>query len=293
MAANQFTGTGVAIVTPFRNDESVDFPSLEKLIGHLIQGGVDYLVVMGTTGESVTLSRDERHAVLEFVKETAGGKIPVVAGIGGNNTQAVVSQIRDTDLNGVAGILSVAPYYNKPGQKGLYQHFKTIASASPVPVILYNVPGRTCSNIAADTAVQLATDVKNIVAVKEASGNLSQIMEIIRKAPPGFQVISGDDSITLPIIALGGAGVISVLANVLPAEWSEMVRTALQGNLKKAREIHYKMLPLIELLFAEGNPAGIKAALASQGIISNHLRLPLTPVSRSIYQTIAKELETK
>lgn len=187
MAVSQFTGTGVAIVTPFRNDESVDFPSLEKLIGHLLAGGVNYLVVMGTTGESVTLNRDERHALLEFVKETAGGKIPVVVGIGGNNTQAVVSKIRDTDLNGVAGILSVAPYYNKPGQKGLYQHFKTIASASPVPVILYNVPGRTCSNLAADTVVQLATDIKNIVAVKEASGNFSQIMEIIRKAPPVFR----------------------------------------------------------------------------------------------------------
>ncbi|MGC9471091.1 MAG: 4-hydroxy-tetrahydrodipicolinate synthase [Bacteroidales bacterium] len=293
MAANQFTGTGVAIVTPFRNDESVDFPSLEKLIGHLIAGGVDYLVVMGTTGESVTLNRDEKHAVLEFVKEASGGKIPIVVGIGGNNTQAVVSQIRDTDLNGVAGILSVAPYYNKPGQKGLYQHFKAIASASPVPVILYNVPGRTCSNISADTVVQLATDIRNIVAVKEASGNFSQVMEIIRKAPPGFQVISGDDGITLPMIALGGAGVISVLANALPAEWSEMVRLALQGNLEKAREIHYGLLPLIDLLFAEGNPAGIKAALACQGIISNHLRLPLTPVSRSLYQAISRELGKK
>ncbi len=291
MAVKSFTGTGVAIVTPFRSDDSVDFKSLEKLLNHLVQGKVDYLVVLGTTGESVTLTHDEKEAVVESVKEYVDGKLPIVLGMGGNNTQEIVGRIRHTDFAGIDAILSVSPYYNKPGQKGLYQHFRAIASESPVPVILYNVPGRTGSNISAETTVQLATEFKNIVAVKEASGNMGQIMEILRTAPAGFQVISGDDALTLPMIALGGSGVISVLANSFPAEWSEMVRQALRGNLKQAREIHYRLLPLIDLLFSEGNPAGIKAALAIQGIITNSLRLPLTPVSRSTYSAIGKEME--
>lgn len=291
MAKRSLTGTGVAIVTPFRSDDSVDFRSLQKLLNHLIEGGVDYIVALGTTGESVTLNNDERRAVIEFAKEAIEDKIPLVVGIGGNNTHQILSTIGETDFTGIDAILSVAPYYNKPGQKGLYQHFRAIASESPVPVILYNVPGRTGSNISADTVIQLAKDFRNIVAVKEASGNFSQIMEIIRQAPEGFQVISGDDGITLPMISLGGAGVISVLANAFPAHWSEMVRHALKGNFKTARDIHYRMLPMIELLFAEGNPAGVKAALSVMNIITNNLRLPLTPVSKTTYSAIAKQVE--
>jgi 4-hydroxy-tetrahydrodipicolinate synthase len=291
MKLKKFEGTGVAIITPFRKDDSIDFKALGKLLHHLLQGQVEYLVVLGTTGESVTLRQDEKDAIVEFVKDTVDGKIPIVVGIGGNNTQEVAAKISQMNYKGIAGVLSVAPYYNKPGQRGLYQHFKVVAEECPVPVIIYNVPGRTGSNMAAETTVKLAQDFSNIIAVKEASGNLVQIMDILRSKPSGFQVISGDDALTLPMIALGGCGVISVVANALPLEWSTMVRHALAGNYEEARKLHYKLLPFAILLFAEGSPAGVKSALATMNIIPNYLRLPLTPVSKNLQALIASELE--
>jgi 4-hydroxy-tetrahydrodipicolinate synthase len=291
MKLKKFEGTGVAIITPFRKDDSIDFKALGKLLHHLLQGQVEYLVVLGTTGESVTLRQDEKDAIVEFVKDTVDGKIPIVVGIGGNNTQEVAAKISQMNYKGIAGVLSVAPYYNKPGQRGLYQHFKVVAEECPVPVIIYNVPGRTGSNMAAETTVKLAQDFSNIIAVKEASGNLAQIMDILRSKPSGFQVISGDDALTLPMIALGGCGVISVVANALPLEWSTMVRHALAGNYEEARKLHYKLLPFAILLFAEGSPAGVKSALATMNIIPNYLRLPLTPVSKNLQALIASELE--
>lgn len=291
MKLKKFEGTGVAIITPFRKDDSIDFKALGKLLHHLLQGQVEYLVVLGTTGESVTLRQDEKDAIVEFVKDTVDGKIPIVVGIGGNNTQEVAAKISQMNYKGIAGVLSVAPYYNKPGQRGLYQHFKVVAEECPVPVIIYNVPGRTGSNMAAETTVKLAQDFSNIIAVKEASGNLVQIMDILRSKPSGFQVISGDDALTLPMIALGGCGVISVVANALPLEWSTMVRHALAGNYEEARKLHYKLLPFASLLFAEGSPAGVKSALATMNIIPNYLRLPLTPVSKNLQALIASELE--
>jgi 4-hydroxy-tetrahydrodipicolinate synthase len=261
MDHKKFAGTGVAIVTPFRNDGSVDFKSLGKLLDHLIKGGANYIVALGTTGESVTLSKDEKKAVINFVTDSAGGKIPVVVGIGGNNTEEVLDTIRHTDFSAIDAILSVSPYYNKPSQQGLYLHFKAIATASPVPVIIYNVPGRTGSNISAETTVKLATDCKSIIATKEASGNISQVMQIINCKPKAFQVISGDDALALPIIALGGTGVISVAANAYPREISEMINHALKGDFTKACAQHYKMLDIINAMFEEGNPAGVKAVL--------------------------------
>ena len=287
----KFSGTGVAIVTPFKSDSSIDFRSLTKLITYLISGNVNYLVVLGTTGESVTQSKEEKKAVIDCVVESNNGRVPVVAGIGGNNTQDIVKRIKKCQFQGIDGILSVAPYYNKPGQKGIYQHYRTIAEHSPVPVILYNVPGRTSVNISADTTLKLAHDFKNIVAIKEASGDLDQIGMIIRDKPDDFLVISGDDSATIPIISLGGAGVISVLANAYPKEWSEMVQHALKGDFVTAREIHYRFAEMIQTLFVEGNPAGIKAVLTNLGITQNYLRLPLTPVSRSTSVLISRLIE--
>ena len=287
----KFSGTGVAIVTPFKSDSSIDFRSLTKLITYLISGNVNYLVVLGTTGESVTQSKEEKKAVIDCVVESNNGRVPVVAGIGGNNTQDIVKRIKKCQFQGIDGILSVAPYYNKPGQKGIYQHYRTIAEHSPVPVILYNVPGRTSVNISADTTLKLAHDFKNIVAIKEASGDLDQIGMIIRDKPDDFLVISGDDSATIPIISLGGAGVISVLANAYPKEWSEMVQHALKGDFVTARKIHYRFAEMIQTLFVEGNPAGIKAVLTNLGITQNYLRLPLTPVSRSTSVLISRLIE--
>ena len=275
MDHKKFTGTGVAIITPFRNDGSIDFKSLGKLLDHIIKGGVNYVVVLGTTGESVTLSKDEKKAVVNFVIDTVNCKIPVVVGMGGNNTEEILDTINHHDFTAIDAILSVAPYYNKPSQQGLYLHFKAIATASPVPVIIYNVPGRTGSNISAETTIRLANDCKSIVATKEASGNLGQIMQIINNKPKGFQVISGDDAIALPIIALGGTGVISVAANAYPREISDMVNHALKGDFAKAGAIHYKLLDLINALFEEGNPSGVKALLEIMKISPNNLRLPL------------------
>jgi len=284
---NKIQGTGVAIVTPFKGDGSVDFPALERLLLHLIGGAVDFIVAMGTTSEAVTLSNEERGQVLDFVKQQVGGKIPLVLGVGGNNTTAVVDQLRETDFTGIEAILSVAPYYNKPNQRGLYAHFSAIAKASPVPIILYNVPGRTSSNLTASTTLSLANGFDNIIAIKEASGDLSQVMQILRTKPRDFMVLSGDDALTFPLIALGAQGVISVVANVLPAEFSSMVTHALQGRMEEAKTLHYQMLPLIDLLFADGNPAGIKAALHIKGICENNLRLPLVTVRDEVYNGLS------
>jgi 4-hydroxy-tetrahydrodipicolinate synthase len=276
-------GTGVAIVTPFKNDSSLDFSALGRVVNHVIKGGVNYIVAMGTTGESVTLTKDEKKALVCYIKEAIDSRVPLVVGIGGNNTHEIINQIRNTDLSGVDGILSVAPYYNKPNQRGLFQHFKAIATSSPVPVILYNVPGRTCSNITAETCLQLAHDCENIVAVKEASGDLEQIMKIIKGKPENFSVISGND--------IGGLGVISVLANAFPAQCSEMVNNSLKFNFKAAREIQFRFIEMTELLFADGNPAGVKAMLSIMNICHNNLRLPLVPVSKPVYTRIQKAID--
>jgi 4-hydroxy-tetrahydrodipicolinate synthase len=287
----RFKGTGVAIVTPFKNDSSIDFAALGRVINHVITGGVNYIVAMGTTGESVTLSKEEKKAIISYVVEAIDNRVPLVAGIGGNNTQEIINLVRHSNLTGVDGILSVSPYYNKPSQKGLFQHFKAIATSSPLPVIIYNVPGRTCSNISSDTCLELAHECENIIAIKEASGDIIQIMRIIKSKPENFGVISGDDMMTLPIIAAGGMGVISVLANAFPAQTSEMVNLSIKNNFKSAREIQFRFLEMIELLFIDGNPSGVKAMLNIMNLCQNSLRLPLVPVSRTIFTRIQKAIE--
>jgi 4-hydroxy-tetrahydrodipicolinate synthase len=287
----KFRGTGVAIVTPFKNDSSIDFAALGRVVNHIINGGVNYIVVMGTTGESSTLTKDEKKAIISYVVEVNDNRVPLVVGIGGNSTQEVINCVRHSNLTGVDGILSVAPYYNKPNQRGLFQHFKSIATCSPIPVILYNVPGRTCSNISSDTCLELANECENIVAVKEASGDIAQIMRIIRNKPDNFSVISGDDMMTIPIIASGGAGVISVLANAFPAATSELVTNTLKNNSKAAREIQLRYLEIIELLFLDGNPSGIKAMLSILNLCQNTVRLPLVPVNRTTYTRIQKAID--
>ena len=287
----KFKGTGVAIVTPFKNDSSLDFSALGRVINHVIKGGVNYIVALGTTGESVTLSKDEKKAVISYVIETVDGRVPLMAGIGGNNTQEVINSIRQADLTGIDALLSVTPYYNKPTQRGIFQHFKSIATWSPVPVIMYNVPGRTGCNISADTCLELARNCENITGVKEASGDLAQIMKIIKGKPENFGVISGDDMLTLPVIATGGIGVISVLGNAFPQACSELVNHALKGNFRSAREIQFRYMEMIELLFTEGNPAGIKAILSVLDICQNYLRLPLVSVSRPTMTRIQKAIE--
>jgi 4-hydroxy-tetrahydrodipicolinate synthase len=246
---------------------------------------------MGTTGESVTLTKDEKKAIVSYVAEIIDNRVPLVIGIGGNSTQEVINCIRHSNLTGVDGILSVAPYYNKPNQRGLFQHFKEIATCSPIPVIMYNVPGRTCSNISSDTCIELANECENIIGVKEASGDIAQIMRIIRGKPESFSVISGDDLMTLPIIAAGGTGVISVLANAFPAPTSELVNHSLKSNLKSAREIQLRFLEMTELLFIDGNPAGVKAMLNIMNLCQNNLRLPLVPVTKAIYTRIQKVMD--
>jgi 4-hydroxy-tetrahydrodipicolinate synthase len=286
MEQKKLTGTGVAIVTPFRNDGSIDFKSLGKLLDHIIKGGVDYVVPLGTTGESVTLSKDEKKAVVSFVTDTVNCRIPVVVGIGGNNTQDILDAIKQFDFTNIDGLLSVSPYYNKPSQQGIYAHFKAIAGNSPVPVIIYNVPGRTGSNISAETTVRLAEEIKNIVAIKEASGNLSQVMQIVKNKPRDFMVISGDDAITLPMMALGATGAISVVANAFPKAFSEMVNHALEGSFDKASALHYRLLDMMVALFEEGSPSGIKAVLEIIKIGQNNLRLPLVPVSAALHKKL-------
>jgi 4-hydroxy-tetrahydrodipicolinate synthase len=291
MQMKKFKGTGVAIVTPFKNDSSIDFAALGRVIDHVINGGVNYIVAIGTTGESVTLTKEEKKAIVSYVVETVDNRVPIVYGIGGNNTQEVINGIRHADLEGIDGILSVAPYYNKPTQRGLFQHFKEIATCSPIPVIIYNVPGRTSCNISADTCLELAHACENIVAVKEASADMTQIMKIIKGKPENFSLISGDDMMTLPVISAGGSGVISVLANAFPSQCTELVNQSLKNNFKASREIQFRFLEMIELLFVEGNPSGVKDMLSIMNLCHNYVRLPLVSVSRNVHIRIQKAMD--
>jgi 4-hydroxy-tetrahydrodipicolinate synthase len=286
---SKFVGTGVAIVTPFSKDGNVDFKGLTSLIEHLIKGKVEYLVVLGTTGESAVLNKDEKSAVINHVLDTVEGRVSLVLGIGGNNTQEVVDTIKHSNLKGFSAILSVSPYYNKPSQEGIYQHYKMIAGVSPLPIILYNVPGRTMSNMTSETTLRLANDFKNIIAIKEASGNVEQCMRIIKNKPKDFLVISGDDNLTLPLIASGADGVISVLANAYPKDFSEMVRQALAGNIAQAQKLHYKTFEITEQLFADGNPGGVKIALELLKVCGSNVRLPLVKPNEKVQKRL-KEL---
>lgn len=280
-----FRGTGVAMVTPFKADKSVDFDALTRLCHHLIEGQIDYLVVQGTTGESATLNHEEKQAVLSHVVSTANGRVPIVWGHGGNNTQALIDGFDKFDLSGVDAVLAASPYYNKPTQNGIVAHYEAYADASPVPVILYNVPGRTASNMSSETTLSLAKH-SNIIAVKEASGDLDQVGQIIKNKPAKFLVLSGDDPLYVPHMSLGGDGIISVIANAFPKAFSEIGRQCFLGEYNKARDIHYKLIDFVYLLFAEGNPGGIKAACEILGLMESHLRLPLVPVCRELYKKL-------
>jgi 4-hydroxy-tetrahydrodipicolinate synthase len=277
----RFRGLGVALVTPFRANGAIDYAGLEKLIEHQIAGGVDYVVTMGTTGESVTLTKAEKQELLAQTIGYVRNRVPVVLGLGGNNTAEVIESLNSFDMDGVDALLSVSPYYNKPTQEGIYQHYKAIAQVALRPIILYNVPGRTGSNMTADTTVRLAKDFKNIIAIKEASANLDQMGRILKHKPKDFMLISGDDALTLPIIVLGGVGVISVVGNALPAEFSALVNAALKGDLETARKEHLRLIEVIDLLFAEGNPGGIKNVLKVLGICGDTMRLPLVNISEA------------
>ena len=284
---NPFKGSGVALVTPFRNDMSIDFDALKKLVQLQLDGGTDFLVVQGTTGESPTLSQDEKMQILQTVIEVNEGKLKIVYGVGGNNTLAVGETLKKVPV-GVDGILSVSPYYNKPIQKGIIEHYKHLASCTDLPIILYNVPGRTGSNVLPETTLTLA-EIPTIVAMKEASGNMEQIMEIIRLRKPEFGVLSGDDAITMPLVAAGADGVISVVANAFPEKFSKMVHASMQGDLVTARKEHYDLLPITKMFFEEGNPGGVKVALAARGIMEEHMRLPLYPISDDLRSRISNE----
>jgi len=287
---DELYGAGVALVTPFHSDGTIDFAGLEKLIEHQISGGMDYLVSLGTTGEVATLSEDERKAVWAFTAEKVKGRVPLVAGIGGNNTAEIIHQLEQFDASGYAAVLSVSPYYNKPTQEGIFQHYKALAASSPLPLIIYNVPGRTGSNVSPETTVRLAKEVDNIVATKEASGSFEQFGKIIRDKPEGFLLISGDDSATLPLMALGGVGVISVVANAFPAEVATLARMCLDNRFEEARQLHSKLIRITELCFVEGNPAGVKAILHQLGICGPTVRLPLVGVGTGTLDHIVREV---
>lgn len=283
-----FSGTGVALITPFRKQqETVDFTKLESLIEHIVTSGVDYIVALGTTSEAATMTDSERAAVQEFIVETVSGRLPIMLGLGGNNTLSLSDTLARTNFDGISALLSVTPYYNKPNQRGLIAHYRAVSEASPVPVVMYNVPGRTGVNMTAETTLTLAHECPNIIGIKEASGNLQQIMEILRNRPAGFRVISGDDALTYPMLTMGADGVISVMANALPKEMADMVHLAQKGDLKKALPLHFRMLPLMNAIFEEGNPTGIKALLEAQGMITNVLRLPLVKASKQLSNKLA------
>ncbi len=288
MEKSTFTGTGVALVTPFKKDDSIDFRALTNVIEHVINNGVEYLVALGTTGETPVLSIEEQAEVISHVKKINAGRLPLVVGMGGNHTTHQIEGIKKADFDGIAAILTASPYYSKPSQRGIYKHYMAIAGASPVPVIIYNVPSRTGSNISAETSLKLAAECRNFAGIKEASGNMAQIMNIAKNKPEGFHLISGDDSLALPMISLGGSGVISVIGNAFPRRFSEMVRLALENRWDEARSIHYSMLEIIDQLFIEGSPAGVKAALNILNICENQVRLPLTTVSRSTYTRLTE-----
>lgn len=299
MIHNTFKGLGIALVTPFTKEGLVDFTALRRLLDYQLSNGIDFICLLGTTAETPTLSAEERQQVKDLVVEKVNGQVPILMGCGGNNTAAVVEQIRTGDFKGIEGILSVCPYYNKPSQEGLYQHFKAIAAAAAtrnLSVVLYNVPGRVGVNMTAETTLRLANECENIVAIKEASGNFTQIDDIIKNKPKNFDVISGDDGITFPLITLGAVGVISVIGNALPKEFSRMVRLALNGDYQNALTIHHKFTELFKLLFVDGNPAGVKAMLNAMGLIENELRLPLVPSRISTMEKISaivKDLNIK
>ncbi|MGI4751103.1 MAG: 4-hydroxy-tetrahydrodipicolinate synthase [Janthinobacterium lividum] len=287
----KFHGTGVAVITPFQTDGSIDFPALEKILENLIDNGIDYLISLGTTGESAALSAAEKKEIWAFTAKTVAGRVPLIAGIGGNYTQAVIENIQNFDKQGYDAILSVSPYYNKPTQEGIYQHYKAVAAASDLPIILYNVPGRTASNISAETTIRLANDCEKIIAIKEASGNFDQFNQIMRDKPADFMLISGDDPVTLPMIALGAVGIISVIGNAVPQLFSDMVRLCLDGKWEAARVLHYQLIEFTKLMFTEGNPGGVKEALKINGLCGNSMRLPLVNVSEKTAGLIADELK--
>ena len=292
MARFDLRGMGVALITPFKADKSIDYDALAKLIEYQIKSGADYLVVLGTTAETPALSATEKADVKRFVADRVAGRVPLVIGCGGNNTAAVVEEVKNIDTNDFGAVLSVVPYYNKPSQEGIYQHYSAIAKASPLPIILYNVPGRTGENMTAETTLRLAAEHPNIIGIKEASGNISQMDDIIKHKHPDFLVISGDDGITFPLITLGAAGVISVIGNAFPKEFSRMVRLALDGEYDAARAIHHRFTDLFSLLFVDGNPAGVKCLLHAMGYIENELRLPLVPTRITTYEKIRQVLDS-
>lgn len=292
MASIKLRGLGVALVTPFKQDKSVDFDALKRMVEYIISGNADYIVVLGTTGETPSLFPEEKERIKQLIIDTNSGRLPLVLGVGGNNTQAVVNELQSGDFTGFSAILSVVPYYNKPSQEGIYRHYEAIAMASPLPVILYNVPGRTGVNMTAATTTRLAHDFENIIGVKEASGNFLQIEEIIKNKPERFDVISGDDAITYPLMTLGAVGVISVIGNAFPMEFGRMVRLCLEGNFQDAMPIHFRFNELFNLLFVDGNPAGVKCTLNALGLIENELRLPLVPTRMSTNEKIHKLIES-
>ena len=289
---SQYTGTGVALVTPFHKNSSIDFESLEKLVASVIKGGVDFIVALGTTAETPTLSASEKQEVLSAIVKYTDGRVPIVCGVGGNNTEEVVSQLKEMDLRGVDAILSVSPYYNKPSQEGIYHHFKTVATATNKPVILYNVPARTGSNMLPETVVRLANDCKNIIGLKEASGNMVQCMELMASKPDGFIVLSGDDNLVLSQMAIGMEGVISVAANCFTKDMTDIVNLALVNKFDKARKVLYRVLPGLDLLFVDGNPSGVKSVLKQMGLCENYLRLPLVPATDGTSKKIAQYLKS-
>lgn len=295
MKIDSLRGLGVALITPFKEDFSVDTQALTRLVQHNIDNGTDYLVILGTTGETATLNAEEKKVVIDTVKKAALGKLPLVLGVGGNNTQSVVEDLKNTDLSDFHAVLSVSPYYNKPTQEGIYQHYKALAEASSKPIILYNVPGRTSSNIAPETVLRLANDFENIIGVKEAAGDMDQVLRLLRIVPEDFLVISGDDNLALPLIVAGGAGVISVIGQGVTKPFADMVHLGLKGEVKKAFQLHYKLMPIIDYIFEEGNPAGIKYVLSQKGISENVVRLPLVKVSDGLarkIETALKQIES-
>lgn len=282
---------GVALITPFKEDGSVDYPALMRMVDHLVQNGADFLCVLGTTAETPTLSTEEKREITRVVVERVNGRIPIMLGCGGNNTQAVIDSLKNDDFTGIDAILSVVPYYNKPSQEGIYQHYKAIAESTELPIVLYNVPGRTGVNMTAETTLRIARDFKNVIAIKEASGNITQMDDIIKNKPENFDVISGDDGITFPLITLGAVGVISVIGNAFPKEFSRMTRLALQGDYANALKIHHSFTELFSLLFVDGNPAGVKAMLNAMGMIENRLRLPLVPTRITTFEKMRQILQ--
>lgn len=291
MAHNIFKGLGIALITPFTSEGSVDYDALKRLIEYQLANGADFLCILATTGEAPCLTQQERDDITAFIRERVAGRVPILKYCGGNNTAAVVEEINTTDWTGIDGILSICPYYNKPSQEGIYQHFKAIAEVSPLPIVLYNVPGRTGVNMKPETIVRLANDFANIVGVKEASGSMEQVDEIIKNKPHRFDVISGDDALTFSMVASGAAGVISVIGNALPKEFSRMIRLEFNGEYEPARKIHHKFTELYSLLFIDGNPAGCKALLNDMGMIENVLRLPLVPTTITTKQKMAAILK--